>query len=327
MATIKDIAERAGCSIATVSRVLNYDKTLSVSDEMKQRIFQVAEELDYRKKTTKKIASYKIAIVNWYTEKEELEDMYYMSIRLGIESKCVERQIQVEKAFLNKQEISDGIDGIIAVGKFNLQQVEFLREKTENIVFVDCSPDDDMYDSVVSNIEKATENILHYFIERGHTNIGFIGGRETYKDMTEEIEDPRKVVFEKILTNKEMYKAQNEYVGLFSVNDGYDLMKQAINEHGKELPTAFFLGNDAMAIGALKALHEEGIEVPKRVSIIGMNDISVSKYVHPPLSTVKVYTSLMGETAVDLLLERIEERQIPKKVILSTKLEIRESSN
>lgn len=327
MATIKDIAERAGCSIATVSRVLNYDKSLSVSDEMKQKIFQVAEELDYRKKSAKKIASYKIAIVNWYTDKEELEDMYYMSIRLGIESKCAELQIQVEKTFLNRQEISEGIDGIIAVGKFNLQQVALLREKTNNIVFVDCSPDDDLYDSVVSNFTKATENVLNHFIDKGHKNIGFIGGRETYKDVLEEIEDPRKVMFEKLLSGKELYNAKNEYVGTFSVTDGYELMKQAIKEHGEELPTAFFLGNDAMAIGALKALHEEDIKVPERVSIIGVNDISVSKYVHPPLSTVKVYTSLMGETAVDMLVERIEERQIPKKVILSTKLEIRESSN
>lgn len=326
MATIKDIAERAACSIATVSRVLNYDKTLSVTDEMKQKIFQVAEELDYKKKNTKKTTTYKIAVVNWYTEKEELEDMYYMSIRLGIESRCEERRIQVEKVFLNKQEISDDIDGIIAVGKFSLQQVALLREKTDNIIFVDCAPDDDLFDSVTSNFSKATENVLTYFIENGHQNIGYIGGREIYKDITGEIEDHRRIMFEKILSSKGIFHEENVYVGSFTVNKGYQLMIQAIEEHEKNLPTAFFLGNDAMAIGALKALHEQDIQVPEQVSIIGVNDISVSKYVHPPLSTVKVYTTLMGETAVDLFLERMEERQIPKKVILSTKLTLRESS-
>lgn len=110
------------------------------------------------------------------------------------------------------------------------------------------------------------------------------------------------------------------------MNDGYQLMKQAIKEHKDQLPSAFFVGNDSMAIGCLRALHEENIPVPERVSIIGVNDISVSKYVYPPLSTVKVYTELMGETAVDLLLEQMTERKISKKVIISTLLEIRGSS-
>ena len=83
MATIKDIAERAGVSSATVSRVLNFDASLSVADETKKRIFEAAEELDYRKRTSKKYAHQKIAVIHWYTEKEELNDLYYLSIRLG----------------------------------------------------------------------------------------------------------------------------------------------------------------------------------------------------------------------------------------------------
>jgi LacI family transcriptional regulator len=72
---------------------------------------------------------------------------------------------------------------------------------------------------------------------------------------------------------------------------------------------------------------EEGISVPGRVNIIGVNDISISKYVFPSLSTVKVYTELMGETAVNTLVEKIEGRQIAKKINISTKLIIRDSSS
>lgn len=88
----------------------------------------------------------------------------------------------------------------------------------------------------------------------------------------------------------------------------------------------FFAGNDQIAIGCLQALNEENIHVPEEVNIIGLNDISVSKYVYPSLSTVKVHTELMGETAVDLLVERIEGRTIPKKVFIATNLIIRDSS-
>lgn len=76
----------------------------------------------------------------------------------------------------------------------------------------------------------------------------------------------------------------------------------------------FFAANDSIAIGCLRALQEQGIAVPERVSVIGLNDVSVSKYVFPPLSTVKVYTELMGETGVELLQERLlAGRSITKK--------------
>jgi LacI family transcriptional regulator len=326
MATIKDIAERVGVSIATVSRVLNYDSKLSVGDDTKKKIFEVAEELSYRKKSVRRTAAYKMAIIHWYTEKEELDDLYYMSIRLGIENRCEALGIQVAKMYRDSPEQNEEIHGIIAIGKYNKRQAEELRKQTDNIVFVDSSPDDDQYDSVLSDFYKATENVLQHFLEKGHTNIGYIGGREIYEDQTEVIEDPRRICFEKFLTERGLYDKTKVYMGKFSVDDGYFLMKKAVAEHGASLPTAFFAANDSIAIGSLRALHEEGISVPDQVNIIGVNDISVSKYIYPPLSTVKIFTELMGETAVDLLVERLADRQIAKKVVLATKLEIRGSS-
>jgi LacI family transcriptional regulator len=327
MATIKDIAERVGVSIATVSRVLNYDTTLSVSDETKRRIFQVAEDLSYRKKKERR-PSYRIAIVNWYTEEEELDDLYYMSIRLGAENRSEAQKLQFIKLSLDHLASiqNEEIHGVIAIGKFSPKQAEEIKKITDKIVFVDCSPDDDYYDSVISNFEKATVNVLDYFLNQGHKKIGYIGGREIFKDHTSEIPDLREAAFKSYLKRRQLFNESYVYIDTFSVNSGYALMKKAIKEHKENLPTAFFVGNDPLAIGCLKALHEENIAVPDRVSIIGVNDISFSKYVFPPLSTVKVYTELMGETAVDLLLERMTERQIAKKVIISTQLEIRESS-
>src|SRR5699024_12293410 len=88
MATIKDIADKVNVSIATVSRVLNEDPALSVGTETKQRIFDAAELLDYKKHIHKKTKQrMRIAIVHWYTETEELNDLYYYSISLGVEKK------------------------------------------------------------------------------------------------------------------------------------------------------------------------------------------------------------------------------------------------
>jgi LacI family transcriptional regulator len=329
MATIKDIAELAGVSIATVSRVLNYDSTLSVGDETKKRIFEVAEQLSYKKKPAKKLETGKIALLQWYTEKEELEDLYYMSIRLGVENQSRQLGFSVSKYFQDNFETlkQDEIQGLIAIGKFSDKQIKEMVSITNNIVFVDFSPDEEQFDSIVSDFEKATKKVIDHYLENGHEKIGFIGGREVFKDKTSLIEDLREVTFKTYLGEKELFNEAFMYVGEFSVTVGHSLMKKAIHEHGENLPTAFFAANDSLAIGALRALLEEGISVPGRVNIIGVNDISISKYVFPSLSTVKVYTELMVETAVNTLVEKIEGRQIAKKINISTKLIIRDSSS
>lgn len=327
MATIKDIAEKAGVSSATVSRVLNYDASLSVADATKKRVFEAAEELEYRKRPTQRYTGQKFAIVHWYTEKEELSDLYYLSIRLGIEQRCKQIGMDPEVYFFNK--ISDirstEIEGIIAVGKFSNQQVQELTTINPIVVFVDCSPDEDKYDAVIIDFEKATKTIIDYFLLTDHQQIGFIGGRELLKGETEPLEDLREKTFYTYMNEKGLYDERYVYVGSFSVEDGYNLMKQAIGELGEDLPTAFFTSSDSIAIGSLRALHEAGISIPDRVSIIGINDMSVSKYMYPTLSTIKVYTEIMGETAVDTLLERLEGRKITKKIFISTKLVIRNS--
>nr|WP_278335104.1 substrate-binding domain-containing protein [Clostridium pasteurianum] len=153
-----------------------------------------------------------------------------------------------------------------------------------------------------------------------------MGGRESFKDDRNIIEDCRETTFRSYLNDKKMLKEENIYIGRFSVDDGYTLMKKAIAEKGDNLPTAIFVGSDSMALGCLKALGEAGISVPERVNIIGVNDISISSYFSPSLSTIKIYTELMGQTAVDLLMERFDGRTISKKIVMATKLKIRQSS-
>lgn len=327
MATIKDIANKAGVSPATVSRVLNYDATLSVSDETKKRIFQVAEALDYKKRSPRRVLAAKIGIVHWYTEKEELSDLYYFSIRHGIEERCKELGLEVEVYFLNElnQIPKADIQGLIAIGKFSDQQVEEMTLVQENIVFVDYSPDENRFDSVVIDFEKATKTIIDHFIETGHENIGFVGGREYVDGQAEPLEDLREVTFSYYMKEQGLYDENYVYVGSFSTEEGYRLMKEAIEDLGENLPTAFFISSDVMAIGSLRALHEAQVAVPDQVSLIGINDISISKYMYPPLSTIRVHTELMGETAVDSLIEQLEGRRIPKKIFIATELILRAS--
>lgn len=331
MATIKDIAKQAGVSLATVSRVLNHDASLNVADETRKRIFEVAEELEYKtvrqrnKSADKRI---KIGVIHWYSQKEELGDPYYLSIAKGIEKECFNKKIDIVTIFKNgdrytTNELFD-LDGVIAIGKFSMEDVGELSIYSENITFVDFSPNERVYDAVVVDFKLAMLEVLEYLFKLGHREIGFIGGREYVGKDREPIEDERERTFREFLTSKALYNPDHVYLGRFTTEDGRLLMRQAI-EKGK-LPTAFFVASDSMAIGAIQALYESDLKVPNDVSIISFNDIPTSKYLIPPLSTVKVHTEFMGVTAVGLLCERVcDNREIPKKVVIPTELVIRES--
>lgn len=328
MATIKDIAEKAEVSIATVSRILNFDETISVSEGTKKKIFQIADELNYvtpRKRRNSKQEYKKIGIVHWYSDKEELEDPYYLSIRIGVERKCEEEQIHFTR--INKGDKYDSFekfDGIIAIGKFGEMDIEKFDSLTSNIVFVDSSPDENKYDSVVIDFRKAVKSALDYLASLGHKDITYIGGEEYINEGKDKIVDYREETYKDYMKSIGKYDSKNMLLGSFNLADGYRLMKEALLK--KKSGRAFFIASDSMALGAYKAVIEAGVNIPKDISIVGFNDISTAKYMTPTLSTVKVYTDFMGETAVELILERLKSgRSICKKVIIPTKLIVRES--
>ncbi|MEH7093635.1 LacI family DNA-binding transcriptional regulator [Neobacillus vireti] len=327
MATIKDIADLAQVSMATVSRVLNYDETLNVAPETRKRIFEAAEELNYvvspKKKKTKKKEL--IGLYYSYSLEEELIDTYYLSIRVALEKKL--ERLGMELYNISKDDTKKNIskiDGIICLGTFKKEEIELIKSFEKLSVFVDANPDENYFDSVVIDFKSATKNALDYLIDLGHQNIGFIGGVET--DMYgKRFKDLRQDVFESYLKDKGILKEEFVKIGGYNPKDGYLILKEMLS--GNERPTAVFVANDSIAIGCYKAAYELGIKIPDDLSIVGFNDVSSAQYMVPPLTTVKLYTEIMGETAVDLLLERIAtKREICKKVTIHTRLIIRGSA-
>ncbi|MDY0394621.1 LacI family DNA-binding transcriptional regulator [Virgibacillus halophilus] len=329
MATIKDIAKEVQLSIATVSRVLNDDPALSVSEETRQRVLQAAEALNYQKHKKKKSKQpLRIAIVQWYTQQEELNDMYYYTIRNGAEEEMERKNYTFTRLFPSTDKIGDKqIDGIIAIGKFSEAQMKKLQEWCPAICFVDNRYSFPVYDAVVVDFELATRGVLEHFVKNGHTHIGILSGEETFSDGSSVIIDPRFQSYSQYMKEKGLYEKTHCFKGSFTVEAGCKMMEKAIQTLKDDLPTAFFCANDSIAVGALRALQDHRIPVPDKVEIIGFNDTSVAKYVSPALSTVQVPTKMMGATAVSMLEERIlEKRAISKQVTLATELVIRKSS-
>lgn len=321
MATIKDIASQAGVSISTVSRVLNFDETLNAADSTKQRIFEVAEELNYIKNKEKNIkkSTYKIAMANWYTEKEELLDPYYLSIRMAIEKKCASENIEVIKLSTFSTIDIKEVDGIIAIGKFGHKELVKLSAVSDNIVFVDSSPNSEIYDSVVCDFKYATINIINYLEELGHENIGFIGGKEFINYGEDIFEDRREKTYKEEMNARGIDYKNNLYIGQFTPQSGYELMKKALKY--KNNVTAYIIANDSMAIGAYRAISEAGLRIPEDISIAAYNDITTAQFMVPALTTSKIHMEFMGETAVNLIIEKLkDEREIAKKIVIPTKL-------
>lgn len=326
MATIKDIAAKAGVSIATVSRVLNHDETLTVQEETKKRIFEAAEQLEYTlKKQKKRKKKLKVGVLYSYSPAEELEDPYYLCIRLAIEYRLEEEGYKKIPITLDDTvETLAGVDGIICSGTFSESMVEKIGLWGKPTVFIDGCPDVSRFDALMIDYKKAVYEIMDCFVDNGHTKIGFVGCTEKDQD-GKVIRNDRMKAVKEYLMEKGIYHPEYIKTGLrYHAKYGYRMLKE-LHEEGN-LPTALFVANDSMAVGCYKAAYELGIRIPDDLNIIGFNDIPTAKYMIPPLTTIRVYMEFMGEYSVRMLEERVlEERELCVKVTVPTKLCIRDS--
>lgn len=331
MATIKDIAKKAGVSQASVSRILNEDKTLSVKEETRERVISIANELGYKvKKRRHANERVVIGLVQWISSYQEVEDPYYYALRLSVENYFINRKIGVRRYYQeNLSDIYDDtfLSGIICMGKFSKQQARDLHASFPNIVFVDSNPDGSKYSCVVSDLDKGTDVIIEYLKSKGHRHIGFIGGQEFLGPTHIPFVDARERAYiKRVEEDSELIGGKNDlYIRNFDGLTGYDMMNKALMKD--KVPTAFICASDSIAMGALRALGEMKQRGKNReISVIGYNDIATSKFFNPPLTTLKIDTKYMGEMAGNLMEFMLKtENNIPVKVLCSTRLVERSS--
>ncbi|MDR1546994.1 MAG: LacI family DNA-binding transcriptional regulator [Hungatella sp.] len=325
MATIKEIAEMAGVSAATVSRVLNFDDTLNVQDETKQRVFEAAERLEYQMRNKKKYKKkLKLGMISSYSLEEELEDTFYLSVRIAIERKIEEEGFKKFTVNLGDSvESTSNLDGLICLGTFSESMVNKVKAFHKPAVFVDALGDLDLFDSVVTDLKHSVKKVLSYFLQEGHKKIAFIGGRDVDAD-GKEVADLRVPIYRSFMEERGILNEDYIKIGGYTPKHGYRLGKELLAM--EERPSAIFTANDSLAVGCYKAIQEAGLGIPEDISVIGFNDISIAKYLVPPLTTVHIYMDFMGSQAVSILAERIYSgREISMHISLPTKLMVRGS--
>ena len=331
MVTLKDIAEQAQVSSTTVSRVLKGDSSLVVGQETRQRIIQLAHEMGYTKHIKKQAPQQKgtIGIVQWYTEHEELADLYYYSIRISIEKRASQLGYQLIRSFNDlTNPLLKEVEGILAIGKFSSQQLTELASLSPRLIVVDSDTLAAGYTCVTTDFEHSVQTVVDHFTQQGIDQIGLLVGEEQTTDGQPLPPDPRLLAFTDYMDRLGRSTTDRIFIGRFSTQSGYELMNQAIDRLQGELPPAFFMASDTLAVGALRALQERGIAVPEQVQLITFNDTAITRQVYPALSSISVYTEEMGEEAMnqlDNLLSRTSP-QPPRKIKLGTQLIIRDSS-
>lgn len=302
MATIKDIAEAAGVSSATVSRILNNDSTLNVAPETRQKVLDTANTLKYKKKSrVSNRSAYTLGIVQWFSPQQELEDNYYLLIRQGIEDFCMQNCIHVVrtyKADVNYMDALKSVDALVCVGKFSTSEVKHFRELTNNIIFLDMPVNDTTVSTITLDFDQAISTGMDYLTSLGHTKIGFLGGKEYLADR-QLFSDMRKKLFTAYCQEHNITYEPYLLEESFTTESGYQMMTELIKKG--DLPTAIIASSDPIAIGALRALNDNGIKVPEDISLMGFDDTSLSSFTSPPLTTIHAPAYDMGSFGANIV--------------------------
>jgi DNA-binding LacI/PurR family transcriptional regulator len=328
MPTITQVAERAGVSIATVSRA--FADATAVSDELRNRVYEAAHALRYRpSRVARQLrvgTSQAVGVII-----PDLQNPFFTGIVRGIES--VLRPAGYTLLLANADEDprleceilasfrAEGVAGIIFV-PINSRKRSYreLLGPPVHVVAVDRLPDEIHIDLVTVTNAEGTRSAIDHLLRMGHRDIALLGGPSKHSTAVE-----RERGYESALRHAGLrIRSDLIYRGDFREQGGYDGMKTLIDL--PHPPSAVFVANNLMTLGALRALHEAGRRIPDDVALVSFDDMPWATSLNPPLTSVAQPDHDIGASAAELLLDRIARPDRPvRHVTLETKLVVRAS--
>lgn len=330
--TLKDVAERAGVSVATVSYVLNGKS--SISEETRERVLGAVREMDYVPDLSARSLSMRdsklIGVVIPQTEPGDclmLQNSFYGEVLSSIE--CEARRqgyhILISATDANESYLTlakqRNLDGIIIIGMYPDEFYQQMKKIQIPIVLIDSYCEDHYYHSVRIDDAYGSYLATRYLLQHGHREIALFVGQVKENGVMK-----KRLVGYKQALDEYGIEFRDEYVleGQTDYESGIVLAKRMVEA---KLPTTGIVAAaDILAIGAIKGLYEMGLSVPKDYSIIGFDDLEIANYITPGLTSIKQQISLKGQRAVELLLKHIADPTLTKQEeILPLSLVERES--
>ena len=310
MATIYEVSELAGVSLATVSRVMN--ESGRVSDKTRQKVLSAMEQLDYRPNSiAQSLASNRSNSVGILVP--ELYGPFFGTMISGIEEELRQAGKHVIVTVGHRDEAKEK------------EGIEFLagRRCDALIVHVDAVSDEYLAELcrgripvVVMNrlVPELTENCIsidnehggyiatRYLLEQGHRQVAYIAGPLWKRDATERLDGHKRALAESGVEFDEALM----FEGDFHESSGSDGMSYLLRRDSEF--SAVACANDSMAAGAMKIAREAGLKVPEDVSIIGFDNVIFARYMYPELSTVNFPVGEMGQMAARWILKNVYDK-------------------
>lgn len=332
MATITEVAKRAGVSIGTVSNVISGN--VPVSDHLKKRVLDAIRALDYHPNHIAR--SLKVRQTNMLGMViPDITNPFFPEMVRGAEDAAlakgyllvtantderIEREKNVVSVLRSRQ--VDGLLIAVAPARGELAHLQSVMEAGIPIVCLDRVPPGISLDSVAVDNVKGAQDCVRHLIRSGHCEIAIITG-----SLALEIGRERLKGYEAALRDAEI-AIRRELIleGDFREESGYRMAKEILL--GQRRPTALFVSNGVMTLGVLQALDEIGVRCPEDIALATFDDLPFGRAFHPHLTAVAQPTYEIGFQGANLLIDRIEGRlpEKPVSIRLASELKIREST-
>ena len=326
--TIKEVAQRAGVSTATVSRVLS--GSAGVRDALRARVLEATQSLAYRPNRAARNlrvgSSRAVGVLI-----PDVENPFYTSVVCGIEEVLKETDYSLILANYNEnpeQEArrldlfrAEAVRGLIFSASRSpaARYAEFQRAGLAMVAVSRLQRGLQIDQVMVANREGAYTATLH-LIQHGHQRIGFINGPlvfTTARDRQSGYDDALREANLPMDGNLVIHCDFRQEAGRAALNQ---LLGMA------DAPKAVFTASNLLTLGALQAIHERNLDIPSQIAIVGFDEMPWAMSLRPPLTTVEQPAFEVGRTAAQLLMERINQPSLPpRRVVLGTRLIVRSS--
>ena len=318
-ATLKDVARESGVSPATVSYVYNGKK--NITKETKQRVFEAIEKLNYVPDLNARALSVQqsklIGVVIPQTEPGDhlmLENSFYSEV-LG----SIERQARLHgyHIIISGTDVNENYlkiakernyDGIIVIGMYPDSFYQHLKESNLPAVLVDSYCNDHHFHNVRIDDAYGSYLATTFVLDKGHVDVALFCGMIRESGVIQK----RLLGYKDALTERGLpYREDYVFEGNVDFKCGISHAEKLMKCQGQI--TAVVATADILAIGAIKGFYEQGVKVPDQISVIGFDDLQISSYTTPGLTTVRQEISLKGKSAFELLLQNMQDHGLTKR--------------
>ena len=334
--TLKDIAEKLGISVSTVSRVINGNSVKAANSKLQDKIWQTAKELNYvpntaaqllkRSRETDRDSLRTIACVFARADIDQ-SDPFFSEISRALETELLRQGFIMKYSIYNKglpQSVletflkNEKVDGVIILGRPDKKIINLVCKYNKYVVYVGLNKIDGDIDKVICDGYEAGMLALKHLEGIGIRKIFYLGETKS---------EARYKAYKDFMRQRGFGREVDDYTieSSFRLQTAYDKMKIFLNKG--VLPEGLFCGNDLAALGAIKALTEENIKIPKDISVIGIDDIAMAGFSVPMLTTVSIPKEQLGKKAAKFIVDRIlNGNDINVIMMIPFKLIIREST-